>query len=469
MIRKIRSKLTVKVFLLTAVLMAVCCGSTYVCIIRFAPYIYAHDVSEAEPLACEASLMLMHCAEEEASSRMKEMADILAAQTEDEFVFHIFQASGREVELFSFHIATGRQMEDFEEIEKTDSYPFVLYDSEEEYILFASQNTDKESQIVEALQKSMPVLSVFIFILSAIASFFYAGYMTKPIRKISNLSRQMAELDFGGRCPTGRTDEIGVLSDSLNELSDKLSAALGKLQEANRKLQADMDRERQMERQRAAFFAAASHELKTPLTIIKGQLEGMLYQVGRYQDRETYLAGSLEVVNTLEKMVRELLTVSRLDAPGYTCEKHSFDFSSFLKERLAVYEELFLQRELTPEISILPQVYLSGDKGLLEKVLDNLLGNAAAYSPMGNHVLVRLRKEGGAVNLTIENTGVHIPEEAIPRLFEAFYRVDSSRSRQTGGSGLGLYIVKTILDLHGGKAEVSNTDRGVVVRVWFAD
>ena len=134
-----------------------------------------------------------------------------------------------------------------------------------------------------------------------------------------------------------------------------------------------------------------------------------------------------------------------------------------------MYEELFLQKELTPEISILPQVYLSGDKGLLEKVLDNLLGNAAAYSPVGNHVLVRLWKEGGAVNLTIENTGVHIPEEAIPRLFEAFYRVDSSRSRQTGGSGLGLYIVKTILDLHGGKAEVSNTDRGVVVRVWFAD
>ena len=107
-----------------------------------------------------------------------------------------------------------------------------------------------------------------------------------------------------------------MLSHSLNDLSKKLAAALSELQEANQKLQADSDRERQLERQRVEFFASASHELKTLITIIKGQLQGMLYQVGRYKDRETYLSEFLEVTDTLEKMVQDLLTISRLDTPG---------------------------------------------------------------------------------------------------------------------------------------------------------
>ncbi len=135
------------------------------------------------------------------------------------------------------------------------------------------------------------------------------------------MSKQMADMEFGGLCPVNRTDEVGVLSHSLNDLSKKLAAALSELQEANQKLQADIDRERQLERQRVEFFASASHELKTPITIIKGQLQGMLYQVGRYKDRETYLSEFLEVTDTLEKMVQDLLTISRLDTPGYICKK----------------------------------------------------------------------------------------------------------------------------------------------------
>ena len=126
--------------------------------------------------------------------------------------------------------------------------------------------------------------------------------MTAPIKKVSKLSKQMADMDFSGFCSAGRTDEIGVLSDSLNTLSRKLEVALSELQEANQKLQADIDMERRLEKQRVEFFAAASHELKTPITIIKGQLQGMLYQVGRYKDRETYLAQSLEITDTLSSV-----------------------------------------------------------------------------------------------------------------------------------------------------------------------
>ncbi|MBD5544563.1 MAG: hypothetical protein HDR01_10080 [Lachnospiraceae bacterium] len=225
--------------------------------------------------------------------------------------------------------------------------------------------------------------------------------------------------------------------------------------------------ERQLERQRVEFFSAASHELKTPITIIKGQLQGMLYQVGRYKERETYLAQSLEVADTLERMVQELLTISRLDTSGYTCKKCDLNLSNLINDRLAAFEDLFMQKDLTVEHCISPETFILGDIQLLQKVLDNLLGNAAAYSEAGNRIIVNLWKEAENANFTIENTGTHIPDEDIPKLFEAFYRVDQSRNRQTGGTGLGLYIVKTILDLHGAEIKIANTVQGVIVSVQF--
>ena len=169
----------------------------------------------------------------------------------------------------------------------------------------------------------------------------------------------------------------------------------------------------------------------------------------------------------LEKMVQELLTVSRLDAPGYVCQKSRFDLGELIQERLSAHEDFFMQRELTVEKWISPKISVSGDRQLLQKVLDNLLGNAAEYSPAGNRIFVKLWKDDDKAILTIENTGVHIPDTDIPRLFEAFYRVDQSRNRQTGGTGLGLYIVKTILDLHGAKIRIENSGQGVMASVQF--
>ena len=119
------------------------------------------------------------------------------------------------------------------------------------------------------------------------------------------------------------------------------------------------------------------------------------------------------------------------------------------------------------DINLLPGIYIDGDIGLLQKVVDNLLGNAATYSPPGNSVRVDLRQAEEKVYLTIENTGVHIPEDDISKLFEPFYRVEQSRNRQTGGSGLGLYIVKTIINLHNAEISVQNTDDGVAIKVIF--
>ena len=467
MIKKIKSKLSIKVFLITLILMVVCCSVTYLCISHFAPYIYSHDLAEVEELADMLSEELSHIPKEEVQYFIQGYNDILTRQYDNEFAFHLFQNSGKEIALPDINKFTGNKIDDYKSTDTTGEYEISFADSTETYILLLAKNTNKESQVVLALQKTLPILSVTILLVSVIAAFFYTWYMTKPIKKISKLSKQMADMNFSGLCPTNRTDEIGVLSHSLNDLSKKLAAALSDLQEANQKLQADIDMERRLEKQRVEFFAAASHELKTPITIIKGQLQGMLYQVGRYKDRETYLAQSLEITDTLGKMVQELLTISRLDTPGYTCKKSNLNLSNLIVDRVTAFEDLFMQKDLTATQSISPEVYILGDMQLLQKALDNLLGNAAAYSGAGNQVLIKLWKDTETTTLTIENTGAHIPDEAISKLFEPFYRVDQSRNRQTGGTGLGLYIVKTILDLHGAKIEIANTIQGVIVSVQF--
>ena len=454
MIKRIKSSLSAKVFMITAVLMAACCSITYFCITQFAPYIYTHNFSatnEELPYFVED---ISHFTKEEALFVVEDYCNQIVEKNDDEFIFRIFQSNSEELKQFN----------------KNDTSQWcrlTFTDSTEEYIVFFSKNTEKESQVVEALQKAIPVLSVVIIVVSIIAAFFYTIYMTTPIKKISRISKQMAALDFSGLCTVRRTDEVGVLADSLNDLSRKLSLALSELQSANQKLQADIDMERRLERQRVEFFSAASHELKTPITIIKGQLQGMLYQVGRYKDRETYLAQSLEVTDNLEKMVQELLTISRLDTPGYAFNPSPIHFDKLIQDRLIANEDLFMQRELTVEKDISPEVCISGDLQLLQKVVDNLLGNAAAYSPAGERIMVNVWQADEKAHLTIENTGVHIPDEDIPKLFEAFYRVDQSRNRQTGGTGLGLYIVKTILDLHGAAIKIENTAQGVKVSVQF--
>ena len=453
--------------MITSILMVACCSVTYLCIAHFAPYIYSHDLAEVEELADMLSEELSHIPKEEVQYFIQGYNDILTRQYDNEFAFHLFQNSGKEIALPDINKFTGNKIDDYKSTDTTGEYEISFADSTETYILLLAKNTNKESQVVLALQKTLPILSVTILLVSVIAAFFYTWYMTKPIKKISKLSKQMADMDFSGLCPTNRTDEIGVLSHSLNDLSKKLAAALSDLQEANQKLQADIDMERRLEKQRVEFFAAASHELKTPITIIKGQLQGMLYQVGRYKDRETYLAQSLEITDTLGKMVQELLTISRLDTPGYTCKKSNLNLSNLINDRLTAFEDLFMQKDLTVEQSISPEVYILGDMQLLQKALDNLLGNAAAYSEAGNQIIVKLWEENEKVNLTIENTGAHIPDEAISKLFEPFYRIDQSRNRQTGGTGLGLYIVKTILNLHEAKIEVTNTLQGVIVSTQF--
>ena len=243
---------------------------------------------------------------------------------------------------------------------------------------------------------------------------------------------------------------------------------MSELRDANASLQQDIEREREMERRRSAFFAAASHELKTPITVLKGQLSGMLAGVDIYQDRDKYLARSLAVTGRMEKLIQEMLTIFRMEQDDSAVRSDPVSLTELIQEQLDMAEDFAQLKEQQISVSLPPKAVIQGDRVLLSCAISNLLTNALKYSPDAALISVTLSERDTGLILDIENSGVHIPPESLPRLFEPFYRVEASRSRETGGSGLGLYLARMILDRHKAVCTVMNTGIGVRVTVNFS-
>ena len=274
----------------------------------------------------------------------------------------------------------------------------------------------------------------------------------------------MAELNFSGQCNTSREDELGCLAQNLNSLSASLSTALNDLQTANRQLKTDIEREQALEQQRVEFFSAASHELKTPLTILKGHLAGMLNGVSGYENHTEYMERSIAVVDRMEKLVKELLYVSKADGTQ-KCEYKTVDIAEVFRVQIATVTDLLEKKKQSLEANIPDRLYCEVEQVQMERAIQNILVNAIRYSPSGELIRISLSEIYGTIRGEIENTGVHVSDDAIPHLFEAFYRADASRNRNTGGTGLGLYIVRKIMEMHHAKYGISNTSNGVLF--WF--
>ena len=338
---------------------------------------------------------------------------------------------------------------------------------EDSYTLYVTPRMEAENLAVRALAQMAPWILLVLLIFSLLCALVYSRYITRPIVRLSGIAGKMAQLDFQWESGEKRRDEIGRLGRSLDQMARKLSAALTDLEGANRALRGEVERERELDRQRMAFFNAASHELKTPVTILKGQLSGMLEGVGVYQDRDKYLLRSLQTTGRMENLIGEMLSISRMESGAAALRQETVDLSALTAGRLQQDAELFRQREQELVSALTPGVLVTGDPSLLGRAVGNLLSNAALYSPQGARIRVWCGFRDGRPALTVENTGARIPEEALPHLFEAFYRTENSRNRSTGGSGLGLYLVKMILDRHGAECAIENTKDGVKVTAQF--
>ena len=325
------------------------------------------------------------------------------------------------------------------------------------YLVVQAVSASAAPQPYEVLLELTPLLAVLMLLISVTGAYLTARSYSRPLVEISVAAQRMATLDLSSRCAVDRQDEIGTLAQSLNEMSAQLQGALAGLQAANAQLQQDIEHERAQEKQRIEFFTAVSHELKTPIAIIKGQLEGMIWQVGEYKDRDTYLRQCLQTTNRMEALVREILAAARMGGSDFRPARADLNLSEMLRAVCGQFCGPAEDKRLALRLDIAPGVRYQGDRRLIEKVFTNVVGNAVAYSPPGAAVTVRL--QGGV--FTVENTGVHIAAADLPHLFTPFYRVEKSRNRNSGGSGLGLYIVKTILDHHGAACRIENTADGV--------
>lgn len=370
-------------------------------------------------------------------------------------------ASEESVDIVSYGVA----IENGFLTEDVISSRFSFSDREGVYTLNILPQVHKENDVVEAFRITFPWLLLTMFIFSALCSFFYSRFITKPIVRLSGISQSMADMDFSLKCGESRNDEIGTLGRNLDVLSSRLGTALEDLRTANAALERDIEIKRERETERLAFFSAVSHELKTPITVLKGQLTGMLDNVDIYRDRDKYLARSLEVTGRMEGLVMELLTIARLETVAAGEES---DISLLINKYLDFYEDICREKAITLNIAIADSITVNANARLLSKVIDNILSNAVFYSPKGACVSVLLEKSANIVSLTVENSGVSIPEDAFPHLFSPFFRVEKSRSRETGGSGLGLYLVKLILDRQGASYSIENTADGVRFTVSFS-
>lgn len=340
-------------------------------------------------------------------------------------------------------------------------------DQARSYTLYVTPRLEAENVAVRALIQMAPWVLLTVLLFSLLGAFVYSRYITRPIVQMSDIAGKMADMDFDWKCQETREDEIGHLGRSLNQMAAKLSQALEALQASNAALRGEVEQERALDLQRRAFFAAASHELKTPVTILRGHLSGLLDGIGIYQDQEKYLARSLQMTARMEHLIQEILMVSRMEARDSAMVQERLDLSAITEEQLALAGDLLEQKNLRVTADLSPALMVDGERAMLAKAIGNLLANAALYSPCGENIRIWSGMQDDAPTLIIENTGVHIGEDALPHLFDAFYREERSRNRQTGGSGLGLYLVRIILERHGASCAIDNTAAGVRATVRF--
>ena len=344
---------------------------------------------------------------------------------------------------------------------QTISSGVTFIDSNENYILSLSVSEGTVNQIMVTFLKITPAILLLIFLISIISAQIISRVITKPVIDISYISKKLTKLDMTWRCNTSRTDEIGILANNLDTMAKRLNETLNELTVANKQLQKDIEKEKEREKLQTEFFRAVSHELKTPLTIIKGELEGMICEVGEYKDKKKYLKHSLKVANEMENLIKEILSVAMMKDENFKLNMKNLNFTNIIKKAYRKYQGIAEDKGIEIITDIQDDYEFTGDERLLENAISNVVGNAVIYSPKNEKVFIDFNEKV----MKIENTGIHIEKEALKQLFNPFFRVDKARSRNTGGSGLGLYITKTIFDYHNISYKVENTKRGVLFTI----
>lgn len=303
-------------------------------------------------------------------------------------------------------------------------------------------------------------------IVGGILVWFFSRRITRPVMELAQLSEDMANLNFEARYTSGGNNEIGILGENFNKMSSQLEKTVSELKTANNQLQKDIEQKEKLEDMRNEFLGNVSHELKTPIALIQGYAEGLKEGVNDDpESREFYCDVIMDEAGKMNQMVKNLLTLNQLEFGSDEVEFERFDLVRLVKGVIASCEILIQQAEASVDFVADETAYVWADEFKTEQVFRNYLTNAIHHVDNEKRIEVRIVPEDGKVRVSVFNSGKPIPEEDVPKLWDKFYKVDKAHTREYGGNGIGLSIVKAIMESFHQQYGVKNYDNGV--EFWF--
>lgn len=318
-------------------------------------------------------------------------------------------------------------------------------------------NAKTASWVLLAL--SITILVSVLIVISLVAKMYL-----DPIQIIKSTTQKMAALDFNEVCPHFRNKEIDELSDNINFLSSSLSKSLKELKSENRKLESDIEQERKQEKARRSFVANASHELKTPISIIQGYAEGIKYGIDK-DSTEEFCDIIIEEADKMNNLIVRLMEQLQYSSASYNLNESSFSIKRFVTELIDGRRLNFKNCDINLTVDI-PDSYMGrGDGELLSSVFNNYFSNALSHLDFEREIIITCKETENAYRLSVYNSGKPVSGTDIENIWQSFYRADKAHSRKEGRFGLGLSIVATIQDLHKQKYGVINKEHGV--EFWF--
>lgn len=292
------------------------------------------------------------------------------------------------------------------------------------------------------------------------------GRITKPIKTLNRISEQMVHLDFEAKYDGTAKNEIGMLGENMNKLSESLEQSISELKTANNELQRDIEKKEQIDAMRKEFLANVSHELKTPIALIQGYAEGLVEAVSDDpESQKFYCEVIMDEASKMNNMVQKLLTLNQLEFGNDVVTMERFDITALIRNYIQSAAILTKQNEIQVCMDEYPSLYVWGDEFKTEEVFMNYFSNAVNHCAGERKIVVTMEQKEKTIRVGVFNTGAPIPEESLPHLWEKFYKVDKARTREYGGSGVGLSIVKAIMESMNRDYGVENYENGVLF--WF--
>lgn len=326
---------------------------------------------------------------------------------------------------------------------------------------------------LESIRESASISNDFYFfvgigiiLFSGLVIWIVTKRITKPICELTELSKRMSELDFDVMYQSNAGNEIDVLGDNFNRMSSQLEQTISELKSANNKLQQDIADKIKIDKMRKEFLDNVSHELKTPIALIQGYAEGLKENISDDpESREFYCDVIMDEAGKMNKLVKNLLTLNQLESGKDENVMERFDIVALIRGVLQSMDIMIQQKEAKVLFDESKPVYVWADEFKIEEVMTNYTSNALNHLEGEGVVEIKIERLEDKARISVFNTGNPIPEEDIPNLWNKFYKVDKARTREYGGSGIGLSIVKAIIESLNQEYGVQNYENGV--EFWF--